>query len=90
MAKKKEYNGIWFEEYADFLVPSQIKYKNDDSTISSVGMLTLTTTKTKSDLSNTNGLIEFSATLASNLETNAHYTIYFVIDFTNKKNIGIC
>jgi len=53
-------------------------------------MLTLTTTKTKSDLSNTNGLIEFSATLASNLETNAHYTIYFVIDFTNKKNIGIC
>jgi len=49
-------------------------------------MLTLTTTETKLDLSNTNGLIDFNATLSSNLETNAHYTIYYVINFTTENN----
>ena len=74
------------EEYADFLNSSQIQYKDDGSTISLVGMLTLTTTETKLDLSNTNGLIDFNATLSSNLETNAHYTIYYVINFTTENN----
>jgi len=74
------------EEYADFLNSSQIQYKDDGSTMSLVGMLTLTTTETKFDLSNTNGLIDFNATLSSNLETNAHYTIYYVINFTTENN----
>lgn len=82
----KKYCGIWLEEYADFLNSSQIQYKDDGSTMSLVGMLTLTTTETKFDLSNTNGLIDFNATLSSNLETNAHYTIYYVINFTTKNN----
>lgn len=83
---QKSIMGFGLKNMLIFLNPSQIKYKNDGSSISSVGMLTLTTKKTKSDLSNTNGLIDFNATLSSNLETNAHYTIYYVINFTAKNN----
>lgn len=52
-------------------------------------MLTLTTTKAKSDLSNTDGLNFFRADFDSRLTTNANFTIYFVIKNTIKnKNLA--